>query len=435
VKEADASSAKSPLADRWMGVSIWLFVGSALLWALLWGHSADHRLGDANLASEVFYSARWFLENGWSSYGLPVYSTNALPYTHLTPLPEYIQVLFALIHQLWPIRLIPSFQWHSFISAVVDLGLLFWAGRLTLSWTGVLFPLWDRGQVRRLISLVLVLLLSAGGVQVFSGHPHCLSALLGNLLAVWAALLWARKANEGAGHSKAAAARGVLGWGIGSVFGSVIFVSFWLGLPPVAFSVLWLFAAVWHFGGSEAGQRRARLVRFVVVLGLALAAALALKLWQNRLFLGSWPEVWKDLREIMAVRQGISGHSGYSLGLHLLKVLWRQFYLFGILPTVILTSYALGRRKMPWRGSFFVLIALSAVIWQVAMRQHAFFHIYYLREAYFPILLFSVLVFFPLEGSGVLTWARLRKWGLLVAWAQWTVLWGFWLLPAIVAPR
>lgn len=171
------------------------------------------------------------------------------------------------------------------------------------------------------------------------------------------------------------------------------------------------------------------MIQLVMAFSATAIACLGLKILQNYLYLGSMEAVWKDMVEILRLRQGIGSTENivqdYSFLKHLLKMAWRIPYLFGAIPFLVLFFGWKNRGAFVQEKTFLRLIFLGGFSWQFAMRHHSFHHIYLFRFLMFPLCLALTLQLMKENTSKI---ALRIKW---LSVLQLLLLWSVALIPAI----
>ena|SRR2546425_693740 len=387
-------------------------------WAILWRGTQLHWLGDTVLAGWFHHSGRYFAEHGWESYGLPMYPGFTAAYTHITPGPDWIQGLIAIVR---PAR-VDEFSWHSLLTAGLSLMAVGFGiraiARITSAWNGL-------PPSRDTISVVGFLILTSGAIQVFSPQPYSLGTLLADVVNLYVVSLWCIEATPYGRWSGLAAF-------------SIAF-SFWMGLTPILSSACWLAFAAFRFGDPHA--RRRRLVRLGAILALTLALSGILKLWQNYAYLGSWHDFMIDTLGALRARLGLGSMKGfedfvakrgglaidpeYDFSKHVVKLVLRTPYLFGALSALVPYLLWRGRHAITGDRVALTLVILAGLAWQIGMRHHAYHHIYLFRFMLFPLALLA-LVFLERERDRTL----MRR-IVLAGWLQLALLWGIALIPSI----
>ena len=349
-------------------------VAAAALWSAGWGKNTGHRFGDPLLAREMMYAGNFFAEHGWATFGLPVYRPGALPYTHLTPGPEWIQAVFAVTRP----SALPSVQWHSAATALMSMGCLLWIGR---SLRIILRALETGGEMVTEAGWCGVVLIGATpAFLLYSAHPYCAAMLLANAGAFAASAVWA-------------GAPDVRRWP-GALLGCAIAVtaSFWLGAAPVVSAVVWLAAFVWRFGDRENVRRR--MSSFLIIAAAVLVVCTVLKLFQSALLLGSWTLALDDARSILERRAGVSSTLPFGESLPV-----RILYLYGLGVPLLFWLCWRNRERVKAEWPLLCAIGAGGLAWQVVMRGHAAFHIYMLRESLVPMA-FAVAVLSSFDRTG-----------------------------------
>ncbi|MBI2605559.1 MAG: hypothetical protein HYW49_05695 [Deltaproteobacteria bacterium] len=398
----------------------YVFVSLAFLWSLLWGKSADHRLGDASLTRWYHHAAEYFADHGLQSYGLPVYPPDQPPYTHITPGPDWIQTIYAALHRLAPFRDFPVFRWNSILTAIATLAGMFAAlamlARITSAVIGEANGMENARRIDSARKAVTLLFLSSAMIQVFSPHPHCSAVMLLDAFSLFCVAWWAEHATRKYAERSWLKAQGL--------FATAVFIAFWMGLSPTPAVMLWSLAAAYRFGDTSLRGRR--LLSLSLVIAAVLAFAVALKLYQNYLYLGSIDAVLKDVADILKTRQGVAENTEYSVLLHLAKIPWRVFYLFGALGFFAL-GFALKTPALFKKERVLVSMILAAgLIWQLLMRQHGFHHLYFLQTLFMPLGLTLML---GLSSSEAVS--RIARWIPAAAMLQAALLWSVALIPSL----
>jgi hypothetical protein len=170
-----------------------MLIAATAFWSSGWGKNSGHMFGDPLLAREMIYAGQYFVENGFSTFGLPVYVPGGRPYTHLTPGPEWIQALIAWVR---PAR-VPPFLWHSAATALLSIALLWMKGSLVK----LLEALGAVSMSRSSATWAAVLLVgTTPAFIIYSGHAYCAATFLGNAIALFAAASWASAPDAGRWH-------------------------------------------------------------------------------------------------------------------------------------------------------------------------------------------------------------------------------------------
>ena len=177
---------------------------------------------------------------------------------------------------------------------------------------------------------------------------------------------------------------------------SALFAAFWLGFAPVVSGAIWTLAAVLRFGVPA--QRLRRVLTFAFVSGVALVAAVVLKVFQSVLLLGSLGATFGDYRSILVFRSGAALQ--YSAARHLKDSLVSAGYLF-LLAIVVLAVLLWRERSFVVREGFFLSALIAGgLAWQVVMPGHAAFHSYMLREMMVPMACLAAVLSSPLHWTG-----------------------------------
>ncbi len=386
-----------------------LFAVLALTWSQFFEHTLWHWLGDAQISNWLYSSGTWFAQNGFQSYGLPMYPGFQGAYTHITGGPDWIQALIAVLRP----RSLPMFGWHAFVSAVLSLAALFWGFASFQSIARAMLP--ANQNINNAASAVLLLALSCASMQVFSAQPYAAGTLIADAVNLAFVAAWCRNPNSSRWPSTVA------------LFSFSIFFSFWMGLSPVTSSAFWCMASAYRFGAPE--LRRRRVIQIAAAFAVTAIACVTLKILQNYLYFGSMEAVWKDMVEILRLRQGIRSTEtivqDYSFAKHLFKMAWRIPYLFGAIPFLVLFFGWKNWRVLAQEKEFLGLILLGGFSWQFAMRHHSFHHIYLFRFLMFPLCLVLTLQLMKEDTGNV----SLRiKW---LSALQLLLLWSVALIPAI----
>lgn len=379
-----------------------------LLWTQLWGNNPDHRLGDSDLVAVFQYAARGLLNNGSETSYLAKYSIESPVYTHLTTGPEYLQVPIAALHQfLSNFFQINSFYFHSFLTAVANLIILFWGLSNLFNFFGKIF----NTQVSNTNAiLITILILTGANTQVFAPHPFSLGMTLSDSIAIWVCVKWTTL--------NISLSKKILLSCIS------VFISFWMGLVPIPSAVFWVFAGAHAFSNKE--NRTIVFSKLFISLILTGIVCLSLKLFQNYTYFKSWETTLQDALYILKYRQGLV--SDYSIGTHLLKLLWRGFYLYGF--GTLLAIYYLVKFKHCFsqiKSTLFILF-FAAFGWHLFMRNHSFHHIYMFRSLGFP------LFFIILSGLHFTKMTDKNKIYLIstLTALQLILLWAFALIPSLL---
>jgi hypothetical protein len=343
-------------------------------------------------------------------------------YTHITPGPDWIQAIIAIIRP----ASVDEFYWHSVFTAILSLVVLTFGiraiRRIASAWNGV-------APSRDTTAVVEFLVLTSASVQVFSPQPMVLGTLLADVVNLWVVSLWCIKPSRFARWSGFAAFS--------------LALSFWMGLMPTLSSACWLAFAAFRFGDS--GARKTRLARLCAVMALALVVSGILKLWQNYAYLGSWNDLMidtfgalrvrlglgsmREFQEFIARRGGLAIQADYNLIKHIVKVVLRIPYLFGSLSALV--AYLLWRTRHALAGdrAAIAVVLFAGLAWQVGMPQHAYNHIYSLEFMLFPLALVALLLLErPSNGTNGLLMRRL----VLAGWVQLLLLWSVVLIPSLL---
>lgn len=383
---------------------------TTLLWTFLWGKNIDHKLGDADLVRDFQFAAHNFLENGFKTFGLPVYKPGLEPYTHLTPGPEFIQIPIAFLQKLFGLN---EFIFHSFFTAILSIFCILWG----IHSTKIIYEKYSNSIISKDTLLYsTLLLLTTSNTQVFAPHPFCLGMSLSDAFIVWLVALFAQKITS--------LSQTII------LFSLSVFIAFWMGLMPAPSAIFWSFAGIFAFSSQDKQSKNA-IVLFISLLITGIFA-IVIKLFQNKLYFGNWDDTLKDALNIFIYRQGFE--SKYSFPVHLAKIAWRGFYLFGF--AFILIAFMFFKNFRPSKifpnytesKLFLFCIVLAGLGWHLFMRNHSFHHIYILRSITFPIVFLSFAIFNKiqaLENNHI--WKLIT--GLL--YTQLFILWAFVLIPSL----
>lgn len=338
-----------------------------------------------------------------------MYPNLQVAYTHITGGPDWIQAVVAAIRPTSS----PIFPWHALITAILSIAVFFWAFSSLKTIARAIFP--SEPNLEEVASSVALLALSCASVQVFSAQPYAAGTLVADAVNLAFVASWCRNPDSSRWPRALA------------LFSFSIFFSFWMGLSPVTSSAFWCMASAYRFGAPE--LRRRRVIQIAAAFAVTAIACVTLKILQNYLYFGSMEAVWKDMVEILRLRQGIGSTEtivqDYSFAKHLFKMAWRIPYLFGAIPFLVLFFGWKNRRTFVEEKTFLLLILLGGFSWQFAMRHHSFHHIYLFRFLMFPLCLVLTLQLMKEDSSNIL---RRIKW---LSALQLLLLWSVALIPAI----
>lgn len=358
-----------------------LVIAAEAFWAASWGKNSGHLFGDPLLAREMIFAGERFAANGGDTNGLPVYTEGGRPYTHLTPGPEWIQALFALVRgRLFP--RVNAFLWHSMCTAALSLAALLCVRR---SVAVVARVATGSAEAETWSWTAFAVVATTPAFLIYAPHPYCAGTLLGYAAVFAAAARWSADSAP-AGHATTWAATAL-----------ALCAAFWLGIAPLPAGLLWIVVGALAFSSRGARAQRMRAVAAIasITIGLCLAA----KLVQSYAYFGSWSRVMSDNAGILLKRATGDGGS-FSIWTHLAMLLPKLIYTTGAGVPAIVVLGRLARRWVAQHQAFVVSTAATAFTWQVVMAGHAYLMIYMNREAVVPIALLIAVFGTVLQGGG-----------------------------------
>ncbi len=393
------------------------FIFTSILWIFLWKNTTLHYHGDYPLSNTFYIAGQNYVLEGFKYFGLAVYSFGGLPYTHLPPGPEWIQGLIAVLQRT-------VFSWvefnlfHSLVTAVISILMIEKIIRETFKQVEIIFGKIGDEHVR--LQWIRMILFSSSIAQVFLGNAYW----LGNLLSITLMLvIGSQVAFDLKNELKIKTKTFILSM---ISFG----IAYWMGLSTISLNGLYFCILIYFCSPNK--NIINNFLKFCSSAFVVAVIMVFLKLWQNKAYLGSWQAVYDDATQIVKIRTGQNEAYSYHFINHLMKILYRGVYLFGIVPLVLFIWMRIKKIKLANKEvQFLFAIFIASVSWQGVMREHAYAHIYLLNHAIVFFAFLSELTLRALQSKFVNGKNRTNAIVVLSSYFQWILLWGVALIPAI----